>query len=158
MAQELIRQLWCDPHQHDDSRNEPGRTWSVSITPPDEPAQAFEVELCEACAKRYADLLAELVEYGRPQGRQPGRPAVSRGEPASTPAPCPAPGCESVLPSRERLGAHIRSQHGTTLSELEGTADKPCPVPGCERKFGRGPGLATHLRSVHPEYDAAAAS
>ena len=148
MATELVTLIWCDL---DHAEHVKGSPFTVSIAGPGEQPTSYAVDLCDTCAKSYLDLRAEVVEHGRQVASKSHkrRDAVSADAVPPTPQACPAPGCDFTTTAASGLDGHCRTQHGQTVAELNGSADKPCPVDECERLFDRRQGLIMHLRTAH---------
>lgn len=147
MAQRIA--IDCDMHQ---ARDEivPGQPYDLAIRASGGTFRFLTIDLCEQCAKPLAEVFAEVAELGREfQGDVPTTAKTKRGpgRPANTgPNACPL--CDQTYATRESLGTHLRTQHGTGLTEAFGRAprasDKTCPV--CGKTF-TPQGLASHLRS-----------
>jgi uncharacterized C2H2 Zn-finger protein len=130
----------------------PGRSWSVTIHPPGEKPASYKVDVCEEHGKPLAELGAFLHELGRPIGA----PVATSG-PGAT---CPT--CGVTLKDRNGLSAHVRRNHGTTLTELEGrpprgsaertTSDgnpDPFTCPECGDTFNSPQGIGVHRSKKH---------
>jgi hypothetical protein len=160
MATAMVTLTWCDWHLTEKDTEEPAQryTWGD-----------LTVDLCEDCAAPIAQALALFTDYGAKGKRTPQLAAVRRrarkaSPQATAPTPsvkaadgtyaCPDPGCDSVLKSRQSLGAHARQIHGKSLGELEGrpithTCDE------CGAGFTTLQGITLHERK-HAREQAAA--
>lgn len=141
----------------------PGDTYGLSLEVPGAKPAPYLIDACEVHAKPYRDLLEVLEHYGRRGDRKvplprtvTATPAPSRVKPAGV-ATCPVDGCKYVPPTRDALRSHLKTHHGTTLTQVglsrsSVPADgKPvvCPEPGCGREFVKPQGLARHRTTIH---------
>lgn len=149
MAQVLI--LYCDQHQTLDENVE-AMAWELTITPPGEKAVGFDVDLCPDCSKPLRELIEHFDDIARKV--KPGKAPAANGQAAEPDDAdvhrCPIGDCGHPAPTRSALGAHARSTHGLTLSQLLGeTPQFVCLV--CEDKptYSKGQGFAAHRRAAH---------
>ena len=151
MAQVIVS--LCDQHLARDEQ-EPGETWSVTITVPGARPVAYDVELCAACAKPITEVGAMLTEIGRR-----GLATAPGGRPRKGgPHACPL--CDYSGPSRGALGKHTRDRHGATLSGVvtpDAGGNYPCPMDGCDRTFPTQQGVRMHITRSHAAERAALA-
>jgi hypothetical protein len=154
MAQ-VIRTL-CDQHLARDEEVD-GLTFALTMRPPGQREQTYEVDLCDDCAKPLSELREWLLEQGRKQSRS-YTPRRSNGvEKSATTAvsattsddgKCPL--CDFVSESKEpahNLSKHLRKQHGTSLTELAAEqtgAALPFVCELCNVGFKSAPALGTH--------------
>lgn len=151
MATVIVR--YCDQHMAA-GEELPAEAWSLTVTPPGERANAFDVDLCPQCAQGLVDLIEHFEDIAR-KGSAPaasrsagGRSAGSRPQ-EDTEIECPI--CHKVSANRPALGAHARRSHGMSLSQVLGEnlryqclrCDEPTP------KFGSPVGFSAHRRQVH---------
>lgn len=141
---------FCDQHQQNDE-TVGGETWELTISPPSEKASAFEVDLCPDCSKPLRELMEHFDDIARTVKGGPAKPAPAFNQPrGSGDAPMTCPVCGEEYRNRSSLGAHGRTQHNKTLTELLGEkANYVCLT--CEHKptYGSGTGFSAHRRSAH---------
>lgn len=161
MAQTIV--TLCDVCLlHDNGRETPGQTWTLTVAAPGGKAVPMAIDVCEDHGKPYRVLLDHLTEDGRRADRARALPGVTGAarasatagaDPRTIPAPeglrCPADGCAHVARTPGGLATHTRTQHGRSVAELEGRSSLPCPVDGCDRTFMGGQGRAVHLSRAH---------
>lgn len=151
MATEVVQNRWCDHHLVAKDERVPGEEWTLSLTPPGERVATFVLDACGECAQPFRDLLAHLIEEGRPM--KGTRRPVARSAPEATSASgteyaCPS--CGHVVQTRQAIMRHVRSVHGVTLAELEGMP-APHACADCDRTFTTPQGLGVHRKRIHPE-------
>ena len=144
MARAMVTLTWCDQCLEDDDQETPAA--------PMPELEGIGVDLCEAHAAPVV-ALRELYQHYGSKGPRTMRAPRSRLQVAAAGAMaetqgrvmCPGPGCGKLYKNRGSLGAHVRSDHHTTLPLLEGKpATETCP--DCGQKFASRQALGMHAR------------
>ena len=141
----------CDVHGQRDEQAD-GVQYDVGLRGPGGQFQWLTVDLCDVCAKPLEDVIAELIEVGRPfdgktpkpVGQRRGRPPIEESEENRT---CPE--CGFVSTSRKAMTTHLRQTHNKS------TGGK-FKCEHCGEGFKAPQGLAAHTRLTHPDEFAAA--
>jgi hypothetical protein len=139
----------------------PGRTYRASITLADEKGAAYDIDLCDDCAKPLQVVLEGLEAEGRKVGRQGrAKPVPPRQLQASVsatagsgpvpPALCPVKGCDYVPTGFEPYRHHLRTVHNSTPSEAAGES-LPYQCDVCEKRFATPQAVGAHRSRSHPD-------
>ena len=141
MAQ--VISIVCDQHQQRDELV-PGRTYQVGLTLPGAKAQAWDVDLCDDCAKALTVVHDFLVEVGR----APAKPARRTKAPASAVAP-PKPGPVPSVSPTSAPGQPGGDGQVPAATDGSPVADRTCPA--CGTVSASKGGLDSHARNVHQQ-------
>lgn len=139
MAKEVVVNAWCDAHLGDSDGvvRVPGKPHTITV----DDVGPLELDLCdEHVAALVRPLLDAVLAWGAPQSANlPG------AQHEKTRHQCRI--CDKTAPSRSALGTHYRTEHDTTLDDVEGTTTIRCTE--CGKGYGRVQGVMQHMRNAH---------
>lgn len=144
---------WCEAcWAQGEIRTEATTSWTVGITPTDQPPALHTLDACDSHAQDLIALQA-LAQLGERYVRKPLAVPLSKSRGGSAvfvpqnAAPCPI--CSEVL-GKPSLVSHVWSQHRTDPRPAAPTA---CPT--CRQQFENTAGVGAHRTAAHG-YDALA--
>lgn len=148
MVREIVLRSWCDFHMGEHDQPVPG-TSSHAVTLD---GRSFTVDLCDECAERFYNPLAERVaNHSAREGSDPKpppssvRPPHTQTKPADyRPRNCFV--CDKRFESRGVFDYHMEHEHHAKTAEVFGLE---CPL--CPAKFGRAQGLGVHATRKHTD-------
>lgn len=142
MGSTTVVTVYCDFHAARDETVNGAEPYDFALRTPGGRFRFVSVDLCETCAKELTGVFDQVTDAGRDfDGTRPA-------EADDADRTCPK--CGKVLKNPGSMRAHVRSQHGTTVSALTGTKGE-FVCPDCGDSFTKPQGLSAHRRIRHPK-------